>query len=98
MRGASETWPRCTWPALVPQVFYTSYGSFDTHYDQMGSHTKLWMDVSAAIRDFYADLREHDASEEVVIMLFSEFGRRVRDNGTVPTTERRGQRSPSATG
>ena len=67
---------------LGTQVFYTSYGSFDTHYDQMGSHTKLWMDVSAAIHDFIADLREHDASDEVVIMLFSEFGRRVRDNGT----------------
>ena len=40
------------------------------------------MDVSAAMHDFLADLREHDASDEVVIMLFSEFGRRVRDNGT----------------
>ena len=67
---------------LGTQVFYTAYGSFDTHYDQMGSHTKLWMDVSVAIRDFLADLREHGASEEVVVMLFSEFGRRVRDNGT----------------
>ena len=67
---------------LGTQVFYTSYGPFDTHYDQLGSHTKLWMDVSAAIHDFFADLREHDASDEVVVMLFSEFGRRVRDNGT----------------
>ena len=67
---------------LGTQVFYTSYGPFDTHYDQMGSHTKLWMDVSAAMHDFLADLGEHDASDEVVIMLFSEFGRRVRDNGT----------------
>ena len=67
---------------LGTQVFYTSYGPFDTHYDQLGSHTKLWLDVSAAIHDFFADLREHDASDEVVVMLFSEFGRRVRDNGT----------------
>ena len=67
---------------LGTQVFYTSYGPFDTHYDQLGSHTKLWMDVSAGIHDFFADLRDHDASDEVVVMLFSEFGRRVRDNGT----------------
>ena len=42
---------------LGTQVFYTSYGSFDTHYDQMGSHAKLWMEVSAAINDFFADPR-----------------------------------------
>ena len=81
-RGASETWPRCIWLAWVPRSFTRPTDPFDTHYDQMGSHTKLWMDVSAAMHDFLADLREHDASDEVVIMLFSEFGRRVRDNGT----------------
>ena len=67
---------------LGTQVFYTSYGPFDTHYDQMGSHAKVWTDVSVAINDFFTDLREHDASNEVVLMVFSEFGRRVRDNGT----------------
>ena len=67
---------------LGTQVFYTAHGSFDTHYDQMGSHTKLWMELSAAINDFFADLREHNASDEVVLMVFSEFGRRVHDNGT----------------
>lgn len=67
---------------LGTQVFYTAHGSFDTHYDQMGSHTKLWMELSSAINDFFADLREHNASDEVVLMVFSEFGRRVRDNGT----------------
>ena len=67
---------------LGTQVFYTAHGSFDTHYDQMGSHTKLWMELSTAINDFFADLNEHDASDEVVVMVYSEFGRRVRDNGT----------------
>ena len=67
---------------LGTQVFYTAHGSFDTHYDQMGSHTKLWMELSSAINDFFADLREHNASDEVVLMVFSEFGRRVHDNGT----------------
>ena len=67
---------------LGTQVFYTAHGSFDTHYDQMGSHTKLWIELSTAINDFLADLSEHNASDEVVLMVFSEFGRRVRDNGT----------------
>ena len=67
---------------LGTQVFYTSHGPFDTHFDQGGSHTKIWMEVSAAISDFFIDLREHDAADEVVMMVFSEFGRRVRDNGT----------------
>jgi uncharacterized protein (DUF1501 family) len=67
---------------LGAQVFYTSYGPFDTHYNQSGSHAKLWTDVSEAVDSFFADLREHDAGENVVMMVFSEFGRRVRDNGT----------------
>ena len=67
---------------LGTQVFYTSHGPFDTHFDQGGSHTKIWMEVSAAISDFFVDLREHDAADNVVMMVFSEFGRRVRDNGT----------------
>jgi uncharacterized protein (DUF1501 family) len=67
---------------LGTQVFYTSYGPFDTHFDQSGSHTKLWMEISAAVESFFADLREHDAADEIVLMMFSEFGRRVHDNGT----------------
>ena len=67
---------------LGTQVFYTSYGPFDTHFNQSGSHAKLWIDVSEAVDSFFADLREADAAENVVMMVFSEFGRRVRDNGT----------------
>ncbi len=67
---------------LGTQVFYTSHGPFDTHFDQSGSHAKLWIDVSVAVNDFFTDLREHNAGENVVMMVFSEFGRRVRDNGT----------------
>ena len=67
---------------LGTQVFYTSHGPFDTHFDQSGSHTKLWSEISEAVDDFFADLQEHDSGEEVVLMMFSEFGRRVRDNGT----------------
>ena len=67
---------------LGTQVFYTAHGPFDTHFDQLGSHTKIWQEVSGAISNFFDDLREHNAVDEVVLMVFSEFGRRVRDNGT----------------
>ena len=67
---------------LGTQVFYTSHGPFDTHFNQGGSHAKLWIDISEAVDSFFADLHEHNASENVVMMIFSEFGRRVRDNGT----------------
>ncbi len=63
------------------RLFYTTYGSFDTHSSQTTLHTKLWTDVSRAIADFWDDLREHDADQNVVMLLFSEFGRRVKENG-----------------
>jgi uncharacterized protein (DUF1501 family) len=58
------------------------YNSFDTHAAQMVAHSKLWTEVSQTVSDFYDDLREHDASENVVLLLFTEFGRRVHDNGS----------------
>ncbi len=64
------------------RIFYCDHGSFDSHANQLGMHAQLWTDVSNAIGDFFADLREHDAADNVVMVLFSEFGRRVRDNGS----------------
>ena len=67
---------------LGSRVFYTDHGSFDTHAAQATEHSRLWTEVSAAIADFWDDLREHDADDNVIMFLFSEFGRRVRDNGS----------------
>ena len=67
---------------LGTRIFYTQHGSFDTHAAQAGTHAKLWTEVSQAITDFWDDLREHDADDNVIMFLFSEFGRRVRDNGS----------------
>ncbi|MEC9278072.1 MAG: DUF1501 domain-containing protein, partial [Chloroflexota bacterium] len=46
------------------------------------AHAQLWQEVSVAIQDFWDDLREGGNDENVVMFLFSEFGRRVRDNGS----------------
>ena len=64
------------------RVFYTQHSSFDTHASQLGMHSQLLKEVSDAVSDFYQDLAEHDASDNVVVLLFSEFGRRVHDNGS----------------
>ena len=67
---------------LGTQLFYTQHGSFDTHFNQPPMHTKLWIDMSRAISDFFDDLAEHDAGDNLIMVLFTEFGRRVKDNGT----------------
>ena len=67
---------------LGTRVFYTQHGSFDTHSGELDSHTKLWTEVAGAIGDFTDDLKEHDREDDAVIFVFSEFGRRVKDNGS----------------
>ena len=67
---------------LGTQVFYTQHGSFDTHGGELPAHAKLWQDVGGAIGDFYADLREHGWENDAVILVWTEFGRRIRDNGS----------------
>jgi uncharacterized protein (DUF1501 family) len=67
---------------LGTRVFYTQHGGYDTHANEGPVHPKLWSDLSRAISNFYADLREHEASENVLMFVFTEFGRRVKDNGS----------------
>ncbi len=64
------------------RILYCDHGSFDSHSNQTGMHDKLWKDVSEAVECFFDDLREHDASDNVVMLLFTEFGRRTHDNGS----------------
>ncbi len=67
---------------LGTRVFYTQHGGYDTHANQGPAHPKLWQELSQGVTDFYADLKEHDVSENVLMFVFTEFGRRVRDNGS----------------
>ncbi len=67
---------------LGTRIFYTQQGGFDTHSNQMPVQPKLLGDLSRAIADFYADIQEHDASDNVLVFVFTEFGRRVLDNGS----------------
>ena len=67
---------------LGTRIFYTQYGSFDTHTDEVKLQSSLWSDISTSVAAFYQDLEEHGLGDEVTVLMFSEFGRRVLDNGT----------------
>ena len=67
---------------LGTRVLYCDHGSFDSHSNQVGMHDKLWVDVSHAVESFFDDLRENDAADNVIMLMFTEFGRRVHDNGS----------------
>ncbi len=67
---------------LGTRIFYTQHGGYDTHANELPTHPKLVGDLSGAIYDFFADLEEHDADDNVVMLVFTEFGRRIYDNGS----------------
>jgi uncharacterized protein (DUF1501 family) len=67
---------------LGTRFFYTQLGSFDTHANQKESHPRLLKDTAEAIAALCADLDAHAAADDVVVWVFSEFGRRVADNGS----------------
>jgi uncharacterized protein (DUF1501 family) len=62
------------------RVFYVSQSGYDTHSAQAGQHGRLLGEFSAALEAFSNDLRQAGLDDRVVIMAFSEFGRRVQEN------------------
>ena len=67
---------------LGTRIFYTQHGGYDTHANEVPTHPKLIGDLSGAIHDFFDDIEEHDADDNVVMLVFTEFGRRIYDNGS----------------
>ena len=67
---------------LGTRIFYAQHGSFDTHTDELKNHSLLLKQLSVAIDCFQRDLIKQKLDEETVIWIFSEFGRRIADNGT----------------
>jgi len=67
---------------LGTRIFYTQHGGYDTHARQLPLHEKLVSELSGAIMDFYQDLSDHDAGDNVATLVFTEFGRRIKDNGS----------------
>jgi uncharacterized protein (DUF1501 family) len=73
---------------LKTRVYYTSFGSFDTHAGQGGSngrHAQLLRQFGDAMKAFYAELKAQGNDQRVMTMSFSEFGRRVGQNASQGT-------------
>ncbi len=66
---------------LNSKVYYTSLGGFDTHDNQLDIHKRKLTELNDAIYSFYTDLKKAQLLQNVTIVVFSEFGRRVKDNG-----------------
>lgn len=64
------------------RVYYVSLGSFDTHVGQQARQEKLFSDLNNAIKPFTDDLKVSRRFEDVLMISFSEFGRRVSENGS----------------
>ncbi|MFQ5733444.1 MAG: DUF1501 domain-containing protein [Planctomycetaceae bacterium] len=72
--------------AGVPErIFYTSLDGFDTHAAQAATHPKLLKELSDAVAAFHKDVKAAGQHKRVLVMTFSEFGRRVRENGSEGT-------------
>jgi len=67
---------------LGARVFCVSQDGYDTHNSQLGDHEKLLLDLDQSLDAFYQDLVLHGHDQRVVVMTYSEFGRRVEDNGS----------------
>lgn len=67
---------------LGTKVYMISMGGFDTHGNQPLAHQRLMTNLSVAINNFYEDLSFTQQDDKVLSMTFSEFGRRIFENGS----------------
>jgi uncharacterized protein (DUF1501 family) len=70
---------------LGTRLFSVSMGGFDTHANQKDNHARLLLQMSEAVDAFVQDLANMGKQDDVVIMVFSEFGRRLKQNGSAGT-------------
>lgn len=83
--GRLKTIARLLQADLQPRAYYTVQSGYDTHVDQFNDHYGLLAQFSGALKAFLDDLRETKLAERVLVMVFSEFGRRVDENGSQGT-------------
>jgi uncharacterized protein (DUF1501 family) len=70
---------------LDTRVFYTLQSGYDTHSAQLFTHSNLLSELSSALKAFLDDLTAARLADRVVVLLFSEFGRTVSENGSAGT-------------
>ena len=67
---------------LSTKVYYLEHGGFDTHAGQLNTQSRLLNQFDASIAAFVQELKAGDSFDNTIIMIFSEFGRRVKENGS----------------
>jgi uncharacterized protein (DUF1501 family) len=67
---------------LNSKVYYTSQNGYDTHDNQLNIHNRNLTELNDAVASFYSDLKNAKLLQNVTLVIFSEFGRRVKDNGS----------------
>ncbi|MGA9944182.1 MAG: DUF1501 domain-containing protein [Candidatus Cybelea sp.] len=77
---------------LGTKAIYVEHGSFDTHVNQKATQDRLLTQLSDAVGAFYQDLAAHGNERRVLTLTFSEFGRRIDENGSRGTDH--GEASP----
>ena len=72
---------------MPTRLYYVTYqgNSFDTHVQQADLHTRLLMYTADAVRGFMDDVARLGRGDDVAVMIFTEFGRRVEENGSLGT-------------
>jgi uncharacterized protein (DUF1501 family) len=70
---------------LGTRIYYVSFGGFDTHSAQANNHTRLLTGFSDSVGAFLADAAQMGKADRLLLMSFSEFGRRVKENGSAGT-------------
>ncbi len=67
---------------MATRVFYVSQGGYDTHTGQQATHQRLLTELGGGLKAFVADLRAMGQLDRVLVLTFSEFGRRVAENAS----------------
>jgi len=68
-----------------PRVYYTSQSGYDTHSVQLPQHARLLLNFGRGLKAFLDDLAAFGVDKRVLVLAFSEFGRRVAENGSLGT-------------
>ena len=67
---------------LPTRIYYASQGGYDTHNNQLATHERLMTELGDSLAAFAKDLQQQGNFNRVTLMTFSEFGRRVVQNGS----------------
>ena len=64
------------------RIYYASFSGFDTHVSQAGAHSGLFNRIGDAVLGFMRDMERIERADDVAVLMFTEFGRRVKENAS----------------